>query len=550
MAGLSVADRLDALGEAIAQGGTALPEDLRERATQVTARAGERLRLSERHTVVALAGSTGSGKSSLLNALVGRAVAAVDVRRPTTSAALAAVRGTEGVDPLLAWLGVRERVGLDDAPTGEGLVLLDLPDHDSVEVSHRLEAERLVALVDLMVWVLDPQKYADAAVHGYLRALTSHSGVVLVVLNQVDRLDRADRAAAMADLRRLLAEDGLPTVPVLAVSATTGEGVDELRTALGSAAARRVAARARLEADIAVVAERVAGSCAPTVTAAAPSGPDPALVEAFGAAAGVPRVVEAVRGSWVREARAATGWPPTRWLARFRADPLRRLHLGPRAGATSRAERSADEAGSPALVSRTSLPAAGPAQLAVAHGAARRWTDLATTGLPEAWVVETRAAVGSLEGLAADLDLAVASAPIGRSRRPLWWSVLGLLQWLLLAVLVAGGLWLAGLAVLGALAVPTPEPPAWGSVPLPTLALIGGVLAGLLLAGLGRLLAGLGARRAARRATTALRLAVTEVARRRVTDPASAVLERHRRCREAAARAAARRTRRQLRGER
>ena len=45
----------------------------------------------------------------------------------------------------------------------DGLVLLDLPDHDSTEVAHHLEVDRLVQLADLLVWVLDPQKYADAA---------------------------------------------------------------------------------------------------------------------------------------------------------------------------------------------------------------------------------------------------------------------------------------------------------------------------------------------------------------------------------------------------
>ena len=47
----------------------------------------------------------------------------------------------------------------------QGVVLLDLPDHDSTEVSHHLEVDRLIELADLMVWVLDPQKYADAAIH-------------------------------------------------------------------------------------------------------------------------------------------------------------------------------------------------------------------------------------------------------------------------------------------------------------------------------------------------------------------------------------------------
>src|SRR5690606_3026779 len=98
---------------------------------------------------------------SLLNALAGREITEVAVTRPTTSEAFALVRG-EGAGPLLDWLGVRRRhaVGVDGADAaGGGLVVLDLPDHDSVVTDHRLEAERLVALVDLMVWVVDPQKY-------------------------------------------------------------------------------------------------------------------------------------------------------------------------------------------------------------------------------------------------------------------------------------------------------------------------------------------------------------------------------------------------------
>ena len=57
-------------------------------------------------------------------------------------------------------------------PALRGLVLLDLPDFDSVEARHRLEVDRLLRLVDLVVWVLDPQKYADRVVHQqYLAAV-------------------------------------------------------------------------------------------------------------------------------------------------------------------------------------------------------------------------------------------------------------------------------------------------------------------------------------------------------------------------------------------
>ncbi|MBV9821604.1 MAG: 50S ribosome-binding GTPase, partial [Actinobacteria bacterium] len=167
-----------------------------------------RRRLSPDSTVVALAGGTGSGKSSLFNALTGEVLAPTGVRRPTTSrsrAALWPAAGSPGeVADLLDWLEIRDRhqLGSVPAPTSlagaaagpasalTGLVLVDLPDFDSTAAAHRAEAERMAGVVDLLVWVLDPQKYADAAVHRrYLRPLAGHRDVMLVVLNQADRLE-------------------------------------------------------------------------------------------------------------------------------------------------------------------------------------------------------------------------------------------------------------------------------------------------------------------------------------------------------------------------
>ena len=121
-----------------------------------------------------------------------------------------------------------------------GLVLLDLPDFDSVETAHRLEVNRIVELADLLVWVVEPQKYADAALHGgYLRPLATHGGSMAVVLNQIDQLATNETDALQHDTARLLAQDGLIGTPVLAISARTGAGLDELRELL----ARRVASR-------------------------------------------------------------------------------------------------------------------------------------------------------------------------------------------------------------------------------------------------------------------------------------------------------------------
>src|SRR5206468_1274675 len=104
---------------------------------------------------------------------------------------------TDMAGTLLGWLGVppSRRFGRESALDGDdeaplrGLVLLDLPDFDSVETAHRVEVDRLLALVDLVVWVLDPQKYADEVVHRrYLSQFREHHDITVVVLNQADKL--------------------------------------------------------------------------------------------------------------------------------------------------------------------------------------------------------------------------------------------------------------------------------------------------------------------------------------------------------------------------
>src|SRR3712207_4387800 len=208
-----LADRLAALREAVevADGRLEVPELARART--LLAKAGAREALGDA-TVVALAGATGSGKSTLFNALSGAEVSTPGVRRPTTGVAHATVWGDHGADRLLDWLEVPRRHRVEDPdPALDGLVLLDLPDHDSVRLENRLEVDRLVELVDVLVWVLDPQKYADDAVHTrYLAPLAGHAGVLLVVLNQVDRLDEASAVACLTDLRRLLDEEDRKSV--------------------------------------------------------------------------------------------------------------------------------------------------------------------------------------------------------------------------------------------------------------------------------------------------------------------------------------------------
>src|SRR4051794_33609286 len=131
----------------------------------------------------------------------------------------------------------------------QGLVLLDLPDHDSIRAAHLAEVDKYVSVADLIVWVLDPQKYADFAVHRrYFEQLSGHTGVTLIVLNQVDRLEPEEVSECVKDLHRLLEAEGMGGPTILTTSAKSGDGIDGFREVLADAVAARQARLERLVA--------------------------------------------------------------------------------------------------------------------------------------------------------------------------------------------------------------------------------------------------------------------------------------------------------------
>ena len=475
-------------------------------------RAGERLGFGVDLTVVALAGATGSGKSSLFNALVGTDLAEVGVRRPTTSTARACVWGAADPSPLLDWLEVPHR-HQENEDALDGLVLLDLPDHDSTEVEHRLEVDRLIELVDLFVWVVDPQKYADAALHdGYLRPLAAHAPVTLIVLNQVDLLSPEERRRCLSDLSRLVEADGMKKLPIVATSARTGEGLDELRGAIHKRVEEHRAATERLNADAHQMALRLSRFC----------GGDPGkgidrrerrdLTTAFADAAGVNVVTDAVAKSHRRDAALATGWPVTRWLRKLRPDPLRRLHLGPKA------------------TGRTSLRAPGAVERAQVESSIRQVTKRETADLPDPWPTAAHDRVArDTDELLDELDAAVSRTEIGGGDRPLWWRLAGAIQLLLIVAAIVGFLWLALLFGLEWLQIPEPPTPEVAErIPVPTLLLVGGLLLGFILAALFGLFARVGAARRRHRAYNRLFEEIEGVAGERVIAPLEQELQAYR----------------------
>ena len=522
--------RTGALREAIDRGGDRLDPVVVQGARAVLSRTDERLALGVEYTIVALAGATGSGKSSLFNALAGIEVATVGARRPTTSKPTAVVWG-EGGDALLEWLDVprRHRTTRESELDGRdqsdlrGLVLLDLPDHDSTQVSHRLEVDRLVDLVDLLVWVVDPQKYADDLLHTrYLQRLSEHQDVMVMVLNQVDRLPDDQVHECVTDLQRLLRADGLPKVPVLAMSARTGEGVGDLRDAMGEAVRHHEVVAQRVVADVETAADALRAGVGESERDPEKVPGRELLVDALVRAAGVPAVLEAVDADYRRRARARTGWPFSRWVARFKPDPLRRLRIGP---PTSKQTPPDPEL---SALGRSSLPAPTQAQRAQVELATRQVATRCSEDLPQRWAdAVSDAAAPPGPDLADALDQAVTSVDLSH-RTPVWWRLAGFVQVLLAVAAVVGLLWLVALGVVGWLRLPEIETPMVGPVPLPTLLLVGGLLVGLVLAAVLLPVARTGARRRTRRVGKDLRDAVSRVAATEVLEPVGRVLADHR----------------------
>ncbi|VEG30149.1 GTPase [Actinomyces howellii] len=399
-------ERLERMRHALRSCPAEVPAGLSIPAHERLDEVAERLALGVDHTVVALFGGTGSGKSSLFNALTQLQFADVGARRPTTSRAAACSWGDDA-RALLDFLGVSEdrrirRESLLDASEQDdlaGLVLLDVPDYDSVTTEHALQVDRLVPLADVLVWVVDPQKYADAALHeGYLRGLGARQEDMLVLVNQVDTLPSGGADRLLADVRALLDADGLQDVRVLPVSAVRGDNLRAVRDILCERVARESNAARTASARMDDIARTLRGTAAtrtvstnPDVAAAATT----SLVRVSGAQA----VEDSVRDG----------------LSRALPRALTR----------------------PEPPSRSSVAAVRSTWL-------RRTTD----GLPEVWLRSVEQAVAVPEALAAQTAEAVGSVPLPSNRAPVielaWWggllAVLASLAWAALALTGGGGL--------------------------------------------------------------------------------------------------------------
>ncbi|MFF9377906.1 GTPase [Streptomyces griseoluteus] len=508
--------RLDALRELVGLSRARLDNQTLAEAARVLDEATARRKLSGQHTVVAIAGATGSGKSQLFNTLAGVPISETGVRRPTTAAPIAC-SWSDGAATLIDRLGIPGRLRRRPLQSAEaeaqlrGLVLIDLPDHDSAAVQHREHVDRVLRLVDAVIWVVDPEKYADAALHErYLRPMAGHAEVMIVVLNQTDRLPAEATEQILDDLRRLLDEDGIalgeydePGATVLALSALTGDGVGDLRETLGKLVAERGAAARRVSADV----DAAAADLRPVYAAGQGVGLSEEAREEFSGrladAVGATAAGEAAERAWLRSANRACGTP---WLRLWRWYQDRG---GPQTGS---------------LPVRQHTDAEATARQRVEQ-AVRTVSEQAAAELPAPWAQAVReAAVQGSQGLSESLDELAGQAGLspGRPPRPGWWPVAVLAQAAMTLLQIVGGAWLVG-QIAGVLAP---------NLGVPVLLMLCGIVGGPLVEWGCRLAARGPARRYGQEAERRLREAAASCGRARVLDPVAAELLRYREVRE------------------
>ncbi len=503
---MSVDRCLDNLDEAIAAAKALGLDVSAAAATRDTVRA--RLGFPSSAYVLALAGGTGVGKSTLLNAIAGDEVSLAGARRPTTSEAVAWLPSSRRHElaGLLQWLGigeVREHAG----GTLGDVAVLDLPDFDSIALQHRERVDALLPRVDAVAWIVDPEKYMDQVMHGgYLRQFAPQIRRQIVVLNRSDLLSPEDARRVADDMRDQLRRDDVGAIDVVVTRAREGaSGVATLREWLESAVEAkrvvilRVAAEAREAVrDLAADAGVVDGSVPPVVES---SRRERALDS-------VARGTLALIDISGLERQAVTA---TRFAARRRgAGPLRPL-TSAIYRLTGRARASADPAG---FLTRWQLrgsiaPAVEPLR------------ELVTSTLPSVPAPLRRrlaaltAPAAMEERLAKSIDRSLAEeATTFRAPSSALWPVIGAAQYAVTAFLIFSVLWFASLFVIHDAPVSAIFVPYLGFVPAPVVLLAATLLAGYVLAKLLQLHAGWLGRRWAKRIGTRITIGV----RQRIAD--------------------------------
>ncbi|WP_426996140.1 dynamin family protein [Pseudarthrobacter sp. N5] len=268
--------------------------DIRNSMSQLDDYILPRYRSLDAPLLAVVGGSTGAGKSTLVNALVGHPVTRAGAIRPTTRQpillhhpadvrwfedqrvlpSLSRIKGTVVDTPVPAHLAgatpdaasISSMMLLRDPAVPEGIALLDAPDVDSISDDNRKLAGQLLAAADLWVFVTTANRYADAVPWKLLLDAGSRDIMVAVVL---DRVPPAAEVEVSTDLRAMLTQEGLgearlfivPEVPLDRLGMLPSGAVEPLRLWLkelaATAAGRAEIARRTLNGTVKALGGRV-----------------------------------------------------------------------------------------------------------------------------------------------------------------------------------------------------------------------------------------------------------------------------------------------------
>ena len=186
-----------------------------------------RINRSRTPFLIAVGGSTGAGKSTLVNSLVGRSVSPAGVRRPTTGNPVVIFNPADAKffesehylpdlprssDPQSSMPGV---VLIADENVEAGTAILDCPDIDSISETNRALSRRVLLSADLWLFVTTANRYADAAPWALLKTAAARSTSVAIVL---DRVPPEANREVRHHLSSLLSEAGLANSPIFSVA--------------------------------------------------------------------------------------------------------------------------------------------------------------------------------------------------------------------------------------------------------------------------------------------------------------------------------------------
>ncbi|MDT3767689.1 50S ribosome-binding GTPase [Gleimia hominis] len=488
--------------------GDLLAEDER-RLRQLNRNLQTRAALSADYAVVALLGATGVGKSSVFNQIFKADLATVGYQRPTTTAPLAACAPKEEAGELLDWMQIKDRVLVPAEQTvAENVIVVDMPDIDSIDRKNRALVERLLQRVDVMVWVTSPQKYADDVLHNqFIKRFAKHSRDTVVILTHADTMTAEQAEQVRTDLARLVKNDGVTGARIVLTSARSGEGTQELRMHLHDVARLAAKRGQRMHADLQEATELLADRLAdeqeiePVDAQALPT----QITKAAGEAMDAPALSRRVAGAYRYRAGRYCHWLPFRIARRFTHDPLKDLKLG-----------AVEPGGNPAARARLSQ-------------AMRSVLATYADSRPRIWGEKLLASTGSETELIDQMSEVTAQTDYHLPNRRGWWRAFNALQWVGWIVAAVGGLWLLGTVLARTVLLIDIGVPKYGIVPIPTWLLLSGLAWTLLVAACSYMCMRVAARRAGKRAANQLREELETLVRVRVWEPLRTEEERQQR---------------------